>query len=208
MAQIALVDSYVSGNMAVGAGGLGNYDSGTTTLLNSAVSDNSANFAAGILNLATLTLTGSTVSDNTAVQGGGGGIYNTATLTLLDSAVSGNMAFNDGGIFNSGTLALVESTVSGNTAILGNGGPQTSPDSSASAKAASSGLVAGTVSNYVPTGIVNTTAPMGQASDASITVEEGSGAPPLAASLANVADSRATIGACPPTRGLLPTDWL
>ncbi len=99
-------------------------NSGTLTLSNSTVSDNTvtASSGGGIFNSGTLTLSNSTVSGNTS-NGDGGGIFNSGTLTLSNSTVSGNTAqYNGGGIFNSGTLTLSNSTVSDNKSSRSGGG--------------------------------------------------------------------------------------
>lgn len=81
----------------------------------------------GISNSGTLTLNNSTVSDNTA-SFQGGGIYSSGALTLNDSDVINNRAghvvncCNGGGIRNSGELTLDSSTVSSNHAEFGGGG--------------------------------------------------------------------------------------
>jgi len=111
---LTLTNSTVSDNTAQVGGGINN--SGTLTLTDSTVSDNSDG---GISNNGTLTLTNGTVSGNNAGRDGGG-IYisNTGTLTLTNGTVSGNTVGRDGGgIYNSGTLTLTNGTVSGNTAI-------------------------------------------------------------------------------------------
>ncbi len=117
--------------------GGGIYNTGTVTLTNSTVSDNSANntasygftdsssYGGGIYNTGNITLTNSTVSGNTVSCSSnssyGGGIYNTGTITLTNSTVSGNTASSygfsyGGGIYNTGIITLTDSTVSGNTA--------------------------------------------------------------------------------------------
>ena len=112
------------GNTATSAGGILN--SGTLTLNNSTVSDNTTSFngnGGGIFNYGTLTLDNSTVSGNSTYDLAGGGIYNEeGTLTLNTSTVSSNQSSWGGGIFNHfGTLTLNTSTVSGNQAHWGGG---------------------------------------------------------------------------------------
>ena len=100
-------------------------DEGRLTLINSAVSGNTASLSGGgIFNdEAILTLTNSTVSGNT-VNAGGGGVYNDeGTVTITNSIVSDNIANAAGGIFNDfGTLTLIDSSVSNNRVIEGFGG--------------------------------------------------------------------------------------
>lgn len=116
---IVLTRSTVSHNTGGGV-----YNSGTLTLINSVVSNNSTDSpggGGGIKNLGTLTLAASTVSRNTAVNSGGG-IMNSSQLTLTDSTVSGNKSGYGGGIENYGALTLTDSTVAGNTATSSGGG--------------------------------------------------------------------------------------
>jgi parallel beta-helix repeat protein len=105
----------------MGGFGAGIFNSGTLTLLNSAVSQNRASGA--VRNSGTLTLLNSTVSGNTSSLDYGG-FFNFGTLTLLNSTVSGNTASGSaGGIYNVnvGTVTLLNTTVSGNTAGAGGG---------------------------------------------------------------------------------------
>jgi CSLREA domain-containing protein len=107
---LTLTDSAVSDNS-----GSGIFNSGTATLINSTVSGSSP--GGGIFNSGTATLINGTVSRNHA-NGNGGGVFNSGTMTLINSTVSGNSAdgFGGGGISNSGILALTSSTVSENLA--------------------------------------------------------------------------------------------
>ena len=85
----------------------------TASISGMTITGGSANSAAGLFNLGTLTLTGSTVTGNFAGNYGGG-IVNYGTATLTSSTVSSNKTSgNDGGVFNGGTLTLTGSTVSG-----------------------------------------------------------------------------------------------
>jgi CSLREA domain-containing protein len=109
----------------------------------------------GIYNSGTLTVTNSTISNNTTGRGDsvggvatggkggdGGGIYNDGTLTVTNSTVSSNTTGSGGdglglgysysgdggdggGIYNSGTLTVTNSTISDNA--TGNGGYATYP---------------------------------------------------------------------------------
>lgn len=122
------------------AGGIFN-NSGSLTLSNMLVTENTAGNGGGIYNfLGSLTLLNSVVSDNTAnsdetpfefVSYQGGGIFNggchpfvecssQAALTVTDSIVTGN---SGGGIVNgyAGSVTLDRSVVVGNTAASGAG---------------------------------------------------------------------------------------
>ena len=101
------------------------FEGETITLINSTVTDNSADEGGGIYG-ATVTMIDSTLSNNRA-KGGGGGIYNDGsftTMTLTNSTISGNTAvLQGGGIYNQdGTVTLTNSTISGNTATGDGGG--------------------------------------------------------------------------------------
>jgi hypothetical protein len=115
-ATLAVLNSSISGNHAVSAGG-GIYNNGSTatvSLTNSSVSSNSAFY-----------------SDNQFAVGDGGGIYNGGgTLTITNTAVNNNLAGvtdpfpagTGGGISSSGTLTITNSTISGNSGYLAGGG--------------------------------------------------------------------------------------
>lgn len=138
-ATLLLSHSTVSNNLATYAGGGIANLSGTVTLVNSTVSDNSVDVdyasilkGGGIYNdSGTVTITGSTISGNVigdgGIQGHGGGIYNASgVVNLTNSTVSGNTSFGyyagGGGIYTGGgTVSLLSSTVSGNAAIAGYG---------------------------------------------------------------------------------------
>ncbi len=117
-----------NGNPGAGFGAAGILNSGTLTLTNSTVTDNTGeNFGGGIYNIGTLTLVDTTVSDNILLgsnnSGGGGGIYSTGTLTLTRTTVSGNSTIGRGGgiLGQDPTINIINSTVSGNTALNGGG---------------------------------------------------------------------------------------
>jgi CSLREA domain-containing protein len=77
----------------------------------------------GLYNSGTLTLTDVVVANNTASAGNGGGISSANDLTLTGCTVSGNTAANfGGGIDNPLTVTLTNVTVSGNTSGAGGGG--------------------------------------------------------------------------------------
>ena len=113
---LTLDDCTVSNNSAHSCAGI--YNEGVLTLTNSTVSLNSAEGSGGLCNDGTMTLTNSLVFRNQAANfGSAGGIYNDGVLTLINSTVSENGAESQaGGIYNEGTLALTNSTVYGNLA--------------------------------------------------------------------------------------------
>ncbi|MGE3804901.1 MAG: beta strand repeat-containing protein, partial [Gemmataceae bacterium] len=85
-------------------GGLFN-DGGTLTLIDSSVSENTADFAGGGV------MNGS--------PGSGKGAASSATLTMIGCDIEGNTAGNGAGVWNSGTATLECCTVSGNHASGG-----------------------------------------------------------------------------------------
>ena len=91
-ANLTLARSTVSGNISSGfAGGI--YNVGALTLTNSTIGGNAAGAdGGGIRNdSGTLTLRNTTVANNTTAGNGGGGIDNAAgTVTLINSIVGGN----------------------------------------------------------------------------------------------------------------------
>jgi hypothetical protein len=108
--------------------------SGTLTIANSIISENSAQWrGGGVRNvLSTVTIENSTITGNTAYQGGGvsntGGGYNDfygkyippGSLSLVDSTITENVAGDSGGgLFNEGTLSMSNSTISNNQAPVG-----------------------------------------------------------------------------------------
>jgi predicted outer membrane repeat protein len=109
--------------------GGGILNSGTLTLTESVVKNNSAVFGGGILNGGTLTVVASTISGNTATGGPTGGaieaIGGSSATTVRNSTVTGNAATSgssSGGILNSfnGPAVVIEnSTVAGNSAPPG-----------------------------------------------------------------------------------------
>ena len=106
-----------------GDDGGGIYNSGTLTITNSTLSNNSADNGGGIYNasVGTLTITNSTLFSNSATNDGGG-IYTNGTLTVTNSTLSGNSATNaSGGIHNNGELTVTGSTFSGNSAYYAGG---------------------------------------------------------------------------------------
>lgn len=126
-AVMTIFNSSVTGNFNNGGGrGGGIYnESGTVTVVNSIVNQNSAALlpdpnAGGILNDGVMEIIDTTVSSNFAGNIGGG-ILNAGTLTIRNSTISGNHAGTNlpgsgygGGIYNYGILTITNSSVTGN----------------------------------------------------------------------------------------------
>ncbi|HJW37101.1 MAG TPA: right-handed parallel beta-helix repeat-containing protein [Candidatus Udaeobacter sp.] len=137
-ATLAVLNSSISGNHAVFAGGgiyNNGYNGGTATLslMNSTVTSNTAFYSdigyavgegGGIYNSGgMLMITNSAVSNNLAgvtdpwPAGTGGGIASYGTLTITNSTIRGNEGYlAGGGIASGGTVTIINSTVSGNGA--------------------------------------------------------------------------------------------
>jgi hypothetical protein len=134
---LTVIDSIISGNRIRGGngifgygGGIYNCPSSTLTLINTTVSDNSAEIGGAICNGGLLTIINSTFSRNEAHQRRGGGIANYGILTITNSTFSGNSSgsgglaggiLNDGLFQSSGLLVIRNSTFAGNTAGFGGG---------------------------------------------------------------------------------------
>ncbi len=135
-ADVKLVDLTVTGGLVNDDNGGGIYNTGTLTVTDSTVDNNSAStndgssrYGGGIYNTGTLTVTNSTIDNNSTPQSsleyhgpfapsGGGGIDNEGgVLTLVDSQVSGNTSTaTGGGIQSSGTTTIVGCSITGNQA--------------------------------------------------------------------------------------------
>lgn len=121
--NVTIINSIISGNSSQSGGGISN--SGTMTISDSAISENTVNSGSGggIYNNGSLTIERTAISNNTATIGAG--IYTlSVSLAVTDSVISGNIAvptFNSGcggGICcGGGTLTIIGSTISGNSAI-------------------------------------------------------------------------------------------
>jgi hypothetical protein len=120
------------GDVVSGGNGGGILNSGTLTIMNSVVQNNTAVMDAtgfggnggGIYNNGTLTVSKTQLNNNTASSGGG--VYKDASLTVNnDSSFSGNSAVspfaNGGGILNNAATTIANSTFSGNDASFGAG---------------------------------------------------------------------------------------
>jgi hypothetical protein len=129
--HLSLWDSVVSGNAASGEFGSGggvsdSYfggPSGTTEIVRSRISGNTARFGGGVYVGATTTIRESTIQNNIASDGGGGVSKNAGTLSIIDSTISGNTAGEGGGLYTRyGATTVTNSTISGNTATFEGGG--------------------------------------------------------------------------------------
>jgi CSLREA domain-containing protein len=114
----------ITGGYATGSNGGGITSNGTLSVLNSAVSGNTAYFGGGIFSAGPLMMVAdSTISGNTAYGNGGGIISSGIVLTVTNSTISGNTAAAGagggcgGGIDNNATLTVESSTISGNSAL-------------------------------------------------------------------------------------------
>jgi hypothetical protein len=123
--NLTIANGAVAGDLG---GGIGN--SGTTTIVNSTLSGNSApsGFGGGIYNAAngTLTVTNSTFSGNSTTSGFGGGIYNNGTtVNVTNSTFSGNAANLGVGaaIYNNSVAGVtLRNTIVANSVGAGNCG--------------------------------------------------------------------------------------
>ena len=122
---LVLSASTVTGNTANRGGGLANQSTGTLTVTNCTVSENTAGaWSGGLRNLGLAEVIDTTVSNNTAIRSSAG-VTNRpgATMTLIRTTVDGNIAGSEsGGISNSGTMTVINATVSGNEAGETGGG--------------------------------------------------------------------------------------
>jgi hypothetical protein len=134
---LTVTDSIIIGNKIQGGdgnfgygGGIYNCPDSTLTLINTTVSDNSAEIGGAICNGGSLTIIDSTFSGNVAHQRRGGAIASYGFLNIINSTFEGNSsgpggsagAILNGGLFqSSGTLLINNATISGNTAEEGAG---------------------------------------------------------------------------------------
>jgi CSLREA domain-containing protein len=131
---MTLTNSLVNSNGTNGeSGGISNY-MGALAVIQTEVSYNHADTAAGISNtFGALTMTASSLNQNTAMNNGtsGGGLYNNCgSAVLVNSTVSGNYAYGSGagvdnfdGISSCGTvLKLYNDTIAFNVAAIGGSG--------------------------------------------------------------------------------------
>ena len=123
-----------------GGGGVAEEAPGVVVkIIDSTVSDNESQFAAGVWDDGTgrVEITRSSISDNHTVpeepaspviQSGGGVVEGAGTVVITDSVISGNTATYGAGVIDEGgTLTITNSTISGNRApaVAGNTPPAT-----------------------------------------------------------------------------------
>jgi CSLREA domain-containing protein len=118
--ELVIETSTLAFNQADKGAGLIN-NSGTVTINDSTISNNTANVqGGGLLNTGdSMTLVRTAVLDNDAGFGGGAGIFNRVPLTLVNVTLSGNESGGDGaGLSNTGgaTADLANVTIANNTA--------------------------------------------------------------------------------------------
>lgn len=119
-AQLTVSDSTISDNQAIAndnrfGGGIAVF-SGQATITRSSVTANVGSVGGGIQNSGTLTIIDSAIFGNRS-NSSGGAIYNNGPLTLVNTTVSGNIARTAGGIsHNAGTLASFNTTIASNIA--------------------------------------------------------------------------------------------
>ncbi len=124
---LTLKGSTITKNSAFAGGGIDNSQSGKLTIIDSTISDNSADgldnpYGGGISNDGTLTITNSTIANNTVTgaHSFGGGIANFGTATITADAITGNSTEHEGGgVMNGGTLTITNSTLSKNSSTAG-----------------------------------------------------------------------------------------
>lgn len=117
---LTMIDTTISQNTAGAGGGLTN--AGTATLRRCTISDNTAGSSGGVEDINSSTLINCTIANNTATDGGGGGLSALGTLTLTNCTVSGNSSFDAFG-FSGGGGILLDFTATlfiDNTIIAGN----------------------------------------------------------------------------------------
>jgi hypothetical protein len=125
----ATLSGLIIANGQASAMGGGIENSGTLTVFNCTIENNTAQFGGGLYNNGTLTVTANTyIQNNVAKAGLGGGIYNdgaTVTVGVVGNPtfILNNSANRGGGIDNDngGTLTVTGSDLSGNQAKRGGG---------------------------------------------------------------------------------------
>jgi len=121
MGPVTISDLTIRNAHGRSGGGIFNGGDGTLTIINSALSGNTADFGGGVYNGGTLNIVNSTISGNTA-NTEGAGVYNPVTLTIINSTFSNNTSQIAGAVFNTGTLVITNSTITNNRSMFLAGG--------------------------------------------------------------------------------------
>jgi len=121
MGPVTISDLTIRNAHGRSGGGIFNGGVGTLTIINSALSGNTADFGGGVYNGGTLNIVNSTISGNTA-NTEGAGVYNPVTLTIINSTFSNNTSQIAGAVFNTGTLVITNSTITNNRSMFLAGG--------------------------------------------------------------------------------------
>ncbi|MDQ6476867.1 right-handed parallel beta-helix repeat-containing protein [Dyadobacter sp. LHD-138] len=111
--KMTLSSSHIQNNLAANGGGIYNRNEGSTSVISSVVSGNTATNNGGGLNNANdsrLLVINSLLSGNKAGNGGGG-LYNANSATLYNCTISGNNATTGGGIYRSGGLQTIQNCI-------------------------------------------------------------------------------------------------
>ncbi|MEQ8846794.1 choice-of-anchor Q domain-containing protein [Botrimarina sp.] len=110
---LRLIDVFLDNNR----GGLFNAASANAFVEGSTIANNFATRGAGIENYGALEVLNSTLSNNTANFENGGGLFNSGTADVFYSTIAQNFALSGGGVFNStaGQMSLGNSLIAGNT---------------------------------------------------------------------------------------------
>ncbi|TCS84690.1 putative Ig domain-containing protein [Anseongella ginsenosidimutans] len=109
----AILNTSISNNSANYGGGIGNlYSSSSPTILNTSISNNSALNGGGMYNLGSSpTILNTTISNNSANYGGGMGNSNSSP-TILNTTISNNSAeYDGGGMYNDSSSPVVNNSI-------------------------------------------------------------------------------------------------
>ena len=122
--SVTITDSTLSNNSADQDGGAIAVNSGVMSITDSTLSNNSAGRDGGAVasSLSVAIISGSSISSNSASQNGGGVAVNSGVVIISGSSISSNSASEDGGgIYSSGNLDVENSTIFENSASRGGG---------------------------------------------------------------------------------------
>jgi uncharacterized delta-60 repeat protein len=130
MSNLTITQGYAGGSSFPTSYGGGVFDlsTGTVTLSNCILTDNSAGEGGGFYSDGTAVLNNCTISNNTAHHNGGGLANDYLSMTLTNCTIIGNTDsasssdFGGGAVFNYGTITITNCTVVGNSAIGTSGG--------------------------------------------------------------------------------------